>query len=412
MKTNRTRPAVVAAVVAMTLAAAGRPAQAADTISEAFTRGKGSVALRYRLESVDQDSFAKDALASTLRLRLNFKTEDWNGFGAFAEFDYIAEVGWDDYNGGSGNTPGKTRYPVVADPAGPDLNQAFLQWKNTGGTLLRAGRQRIQYDNDRFVGNVGWRQNEQTYDAAYLQQKTGGGLDFQLAYVWQVNRIFGDDVPAGRNDGNTWLGNLSQVWKDFGKLSGYYYDIDNDDVASFSTQTYGARFAGTRKMDSVGLGYALEVAHQVDAHDNAVDYSANYYRADLSLAFAMVTPYVGYESLEGDDSRAGASFRTPLATLHAFNGWADTFLTTPDAGLEDMFGGVKGKAGVWNWDLLYHDFQAESGSVKFGSEIDASLSRGFAEKYSVLIKAAWFDAGHGGPYADTTKLWLQLTADF
>lgn len=411
MNTKRTQLAVAVAAC-VTALVASHPLQAADTVTEAFTQGKGSLAFRYRLENVDQDSFAEDAVASTLRARLNFKTDDWNGLGAFAEFDYITTIGWDDYNAGAGNTPDKVQYPVIADPTGPDLNQAFLQWKNTGGTLIRGGRQRIIFDNARFVGNVGWRQNEQTYDAAYLQQKTGSGLDFQLAYVWQVNRIFGDDVPSGRNDGKIWLGNVSQEWEGLGKLTAYYYDIDNDDVASFSTQTYGARFTGKHKMNDIGLAYSLEYAHQEDAHQNAVGYSANYYRADLDLAFSMVTPYIGFESLGGDDTRAGASFRTPLATLHAFNGWADMFLTTPDAGLNDYFGGLKGKLGPWNWNLLYHHFEAESGSAKFGNEYDAVISRNFAEKYSVLLKAARFDADSNAAYADTTKLWLQLTADF
>lgn len=411
MKTRTTllSRSVAAVVVA---AAAGNPVLAADTFSEMFTHGKAGVSFRYRLEYVDQDSFSKEALASTLRGRLNFKTDDWKGLGAFIEFDYIADIFADDYNAGAGNTPDKVAYPVVADPTGSDLNQAFLQWKNSGGALLRGGRQRIIYDNDRFVGNVGWRQNEQTFDAAYFQQKTASELDFQLAYVWQVKRIFGDDVPAGSNEGNFWLANLAQSFKDVGKLSAYVYAMDNDDVASFSTVTYGSRFVGTHKMTSSTLGYALEYAHQTDAYDNPVDYSADYYRVDLSLTVAGFTPYVGFESLAGDDARSGASLRTPLATLHAFNGWADMFLNTPDAGLNDVFGGVKGTLGSWNWDVLYHDFEAESGSAGFGQEIDAAISRKFADHFAILFKAARFDADSGAPYPDTTKLWMQLSADF
>jgi len=412
MKTKRMRLAGAAAACVMASVILGGSPQAAESLTEAVTQGKGTLSLRYRCEFVDQDSFSKDAKASTLRLRLNAKSDDWKGFGAFAEFDYIGEVGWDDFNAGAGNTPGRTQYPVVADPDGFDLNQAYLKWSNSSGTMLRGGRQRIIFDNARFIGNVGWRQNEQTYDAVYLQQQTGSGLDFQVAYVWQVNRIFGRDVAAGRNDGNIWLGNLSQSWKDVGRLTAYYYDIDNDDTAAFSTRTYGVRFAGSSKLGDAGLGFALEFAHQIDAYDNPVDYDADYYRADLSLAWAMVTPYVGYESLGGDEHVAGASFRTPLATLHAFNGWADTFLTTPNAGLNDLFGGLKGKIGAWNWDVLYHDFEAESGGESFGSEINASVSRKLGEKYGVLVKAAWFDADRDSSYADTTKLWLQLTADF
>jgi hypothetical protein len=387
-------------------------AQAAESFAEMFTQGKAGVAFRYRYEFVDQENLAEDARASTLRGRLNFKTGDWKGFGAFAEFDYVTDVIWDDYNAGGGNTPNKAQYPVVADPTGADLNQAFLQWQNGDkGSLVRGGRQRIIYDNARFVGNVGWRQNEQTYDAAYFQQKIAAA-DFQLAYVWQVNRIFGDDVPAGENESSTILGNLGYNLEGLGKLTAYYYDIDNDDVASFSGRTLGSRFAGTHKFEESAFGYALEFAYQSDAHNNPVDYSANYYRIDASLGVGKVTPYLGYESLGGDNSKAGASFRTPLATLHAFNGWADMFLTTPDAGLNDLFVGVKGPVGKWIWDALYHEFDAESGGQSFGSELDASISRQFAEKYNVLFKAAFFDGDSSSAYPDTTKFWVQLTADF
>jgi hypothetical protein len=262
------------------------------------------------------------------------------------------------------------------------------------------------------VGNVGWRQNEQTYDAVSYRFKNEGGIDLQFAYVDRVNRIFGRDVPAGRHDQETFLVNGAKSWKDIGKLTAYWYDIDNEDAAAFSTTTYGARFAGKHKFNSTSMGYTVEFARQSDAHNNPVDYSANYYRFELSAGVAAFTPYVGYESLGGDDTRAGASFRTPLATLHAHNGWADKFLTTPAAGLNDFWVGMKGKGEKWSWNILWHDFSAESGGGDYGQEVDGSLSRKFAKRYGILIKAAWFDAERQSTYTDTTKIWVQLTAGF
>jgi pimeloyl-ACP methyl ester carboxylesterase len=121
--------------------------------------------------------------------------------------------------------------------------------------------------------------------------------------------------------------------------------------------------------------------------------------------------YGGLESLEGDQDLAGQAFRTPLATLHGFNGWADMFLATPDAGLEDAFAGLRGKAGAWTWDVLYHDFSAQSGSTDYGTELDLSLSRKLAERYGLLLKAARFEADNAA-YTDTTKFWLQLSAEY
>jgi len=100
-----------------------------------------------------------------------------------------------------------------------------------------------------------------------------------------------------------------------------------------------------------------------------------------------------------------------LATLHAFNGWADKFLVTPGAGLDDVFIGAKGKLGKWNWNMLYHDFSAQSGSADFGTEFDVSIARKFKENFGILFKAASFDTDSPA-YGDTTKIWVQLTADF
>lgn len=386
------------------------PVHAADSLTDAFKAGDVGFDLRYRLETVDQDTFAKGATASTLRARLNYKTADYEGLSFLVEFDYVAEVFIDDYNAGAGNTPDRGQYPVVADPSGPDLNQAFLQYQ-TSETVFRAGRQRIVLDNARFVGDVGWRQNPQTYDAFSIQSKTGAGIQLDLAYVLNANRIFGDDVPAGDHRQDTFLINASKSFEGAGKLSGYIYSIDNEDSPGFSTETLGARYAGSVKSGSRTFGYGFEYARQKDKSNSPVSFEADYYRIDLSASLGAATLYGGFESLQGDHRVSGKAFRTPLATLHAFNGWADMFLSTPNAGLNDSFVGIRGKAGAWSWDLLYHDFSAQSGPADFGSEIDASLSRKIKEDYGLLFKTARFNSD-AGAYADTTKFWIQLTATF
>ena len=409
---NRNHRAANSLVVllAASFLAGGSVAIAADDAQDAANKGDWNILFRYRLELVDQDPLAEDATASTLRTRINYKSPERQGFSFFGEFDYVAEIFADDYNAGAGNTPDKGQYPVVADPDGEDLNQAFLQYNN-GKNQFRAGRQRIIFDNARFVGNVGWRQNPQTYDALSFVHKSGKDQQFTLAYVDNVNRIFGDDVTGGDHEQNTTLANFSKNFEGSGKLTAYWYDIDNEDAAGFSTTTWGLRFAGSRPMSDGKFGYTFEYANQGDNANNPVPYDANYYRIDLSAGVGAATFYAGFESLEGDHMTAGQAFRTPLATLHAFNGWADKFLATPDAGLEDTFFGAKGKVGAWSWNVLYHDFGAQSGSADFGSEIDASLATKIAGKYGLLLKMASFDTDSPS-YGDTTKFWVQFTAGF
>ena len=82
-----------------------------------------------------------------------------------------------------------------------------------------------------------------------------------------------------------------------------------------------------------------------------------------------------HQAGEGNADQPGRAFRTPLATLHAFQGWADLFLATPNAGIDDLFFNVKFGIEKWQLQAIYHDFSSESGSTDYGTEIDLSGSR-------------------------------------
>ena len=123
---------------------------------------------------------------------------------------------------------------------------------------------------------------------------------------------------------------------------------------------------------------------------------------------------VGREVLSGENGTFTATtnpaFQTPLATPHKFQGWADKFLTTPSAGIEDFYVGVSGSLAGWNGQAVWHDFQAEAGSLDYGTELDLSVSKKFAQHYEVLVKYADYSAD--GLFTDTQKFWLQLSAAF
>lgn len=381
---------------------------AADNFSEAFTKGKFGFSMRYRFEHVDQESFDRDANASTLRTRLNFTTDELNGFTFFTEFDDVSTIFGDNYNSGAGTSPNRTRFPVVADPTGTELNQIWLKYRFSDHDV-KIGRQRIVLDDQRFVGGVAWRQNEQTYDAASFNFNLGSSKLF-AAYVDQVNRIFGQDVPAGSHDNKTFLVNWSSQWNDRHKWVAYYYGIDNDNVAAFSTDTLGVTYDTFWQLDENKISLALDFARQTDAANNPVDYTANYWKVEGKFSTESTHFTVGREVLAGDANRAGAAFRTPLATLHAFNGWADLFLGTPASGLEDTYFGINGSYRQFKWYVRYHDFKSESTSQDFGSEINAFVSMKVNKKLSLLLRYADYESDGFGP--DTQKAWFMVTYNF
>ena len=349
--------------------------------------------------------------ASTLRLRLNYATGSWNGWTAFAEFDYVGELIFRDFNSLGGSSPDRDRYPVVADPKGPDLNQLVLRYAPSDDATVWFGRNRIVLDNHRFVGDVGWRQNVQTFDGVGVDYTGWSNVRLSYTYVTAVRRIFGDDVPAGRHDTDNHLLNVNIRLSDDWIVIPYFYYIDNHDAASFSTSTFGARLTGDLAIGDGALNVVAELATQSDAANNPVSYDAEYFHASAFWVqrngFSLG---VDFESLGGDQALAGAAFRTPLATLHPFQGWADKFLTTPGAGVNDFYVTVRFPLEKWKFTGVYHDFSAESGSADWGTELDLLATRSLGDRYGVTLKAAFYDANQHA--TDTNKYWIMFTAAY
>jgi len=395
-------------------AASAAEEEGATDLSSAITSGKATISGRYRYEHVDQDNALKNANASTLRLRLNYRTGQWKGWSGFAEFDHVFHLLLDDFNSGAGTSPNRDEYSVVADPKGSNLNQLYFDLDPNDDWKYRFGRQRILLDNQRFVGGVGWRQNEQTYDSLTLNTKAISKTVLQYSYVNRVRRIFGDSVPAGKDrlDGHIFNAKI-KISEQF-SITPYVYHFDYATSTTLSSTSLGARFAGSHPFGSGNFNWLAEFARQSDAGDNPNSYDANY--THLNAAYAAgnsMTIGLGYEVL-GADSGAGVGFTTPLATLHAFNGWADQFLGTPGTGLEDIYATFKMKAGKWNLTFVYHDFSSDTGSFDYGDEFDVSGGYKFNDRYGLLLKGAFFSADSSSPLTnvDTNKFWVMLTASY
>lgn len=370
----------------------------ADIFKQAITDSSTKVDLRYRFEGVDQEGSDKNAYANTLRSRLTWTSGTIGNFLAKLEFDDSRAIGEEKYNSTSN---GKGQYPVVADPEGTEVNQAYLQYKK-GSYTFTGGRQRINFDDQRFVGGVGWRQNEQTYDGARFQYNNKQfSLDY--SFVSNVNRIFGPEGEKANLDGDIHLLNASTSLAKNHKLTGFAYSLDFEDSAAYglSSSTYGLRYNG----DFNGYKLAASYARQSDTGDNPVDYSANYALIDVSGKFTKTLNWnLGYEILGSDEGIK--AFATPLATLHKFQGFADKFLATPNNGINDAYVSVGGKVGATALKLTYHDFQSDEGGEDLGTEWDATAFYPISKNLKALVKYAHYSADDHA--SDTQKLWFQL----
>jgi len=387
--------------------AAIAPAHGAETWGQALREGDVIVDLRARYESVEQGGFTSDAGALTNRLRAGFQTAPLKGTAFLAEGVVVDDL-VEDYNS---TTNGLTQYPVVADPADfATINRLALTNKSLERTTLTFGRQRIVQDDQRFVGNVGWRQNEQTFDGLRAQW-SGSKLKTDLTYATQVNRVFGPDSPQGKWEGDVVLTNFAYRLP-VGTLTLFEHYLDIDGVASASSNTVGVKLAGSKPIGELTGTYSLAVAQQTEAGANPIDLDANYELVEGGLTFARFGVALGYELLGSDGA---AAFSTPLATLHAFQGWADKFLATPAAGVEDTyvrFNYPLGKRGQFTSVAavaVFHDYAADVGSAHFGEELNLQL---IARTERMALTAKYADYRADSLFTDTEKLWFSVDYSF
>jgi hypothetical protein len=374
-------------------------------IGQAFTQGKFSFNARLRWEHADQDGLeASDAV--TIRPRFGFTTAPAYGFQGMIEAENITSLGAA-YNP-AGLDPDETDRTVIADPETTEINQAWLSYSHWDSTV-RGGRQRIALDTHRFVGDVGWRQNMQTFDAIFARTDVVPSVSVQYGYLWRINRVLGDDHPEGNWDSDSHLINVSYELCPELRITGYGYLLDFDNSPVNSSSTAGASLAGGLEVsERVRLEYRGEVAWQTDAGDNPNAYDAWYYTLEWTARMKPFLVGAGYEVLGSDNDGA---FRTPLATLHKFNGWADVFVVTPDEGLQDFWvqGGVTLPLEM-PLRVVYHRFWSDHGNEDLGQELDVELSRKFGPHFTALAKYAWFDGDSG--LADVHRFWLQAEFNY
>lgn len=388
------------------LAVFAAPAAASD--GETGIRIEPILETRLRYESVEQAALEADAVTLRLRAGAEVKVRRLS-FLAEAEGTAAAK---DDYNAFpfplAGESQRRPQFAVVPDPHNLEINRLQMQY-TAGRSALTLGRQRINLDDQRWVGSVGWRQNEQTFDAVRAQG-TVGPLNADFAYASAQRSIFGEDAGIRTAyDGDIIMGGLAaKAGPIEGKLFAYLLDYDEPFFAANSSQTYGAIVRGSVPLGgATNLALRASYARQKDWGSNPHNYAADYWAFEGGSTVSGFAIAAGWERLGSDNSR---SVQTPAATLHKFNGWADLFLTTPTAGLEDAYVSLSKSLTGWgalpaiNVAVTYHQFDSAAGDVEYGTEWDASI--GFkVGGIGWLLKVADYRAVAFG--VDTRKVWLQ-----
>lgn len=399
--------------VSVTHIATGQ-AEESSSFTEAISSGKLIFNLRPRYETVDQANFTEDAEALTMRTLLGWQTGSWYGLSAKAELINVSR-GIDDYND---TLNGKTQYPVIADPDDNDINQLYLDYNGIDNTLIRGGRQAIKLDNVRFVGDVGFRQVMQVFDAVTLENKSLHNTNLYAGYLDRVKTVTTRDF-----DTETILLNGRYAFTPSDTLVAYGYFQDQPNAISpagfsgpapsdTSNQIVGIRGNGAHPVsDAWKLLYTAEFASQTDYAGGDPRIDATYLHLGAGAEWSGYMLRLDYEELGSNDGQYG--FQTPLGTNHLFQGWADQFLTTPRQGIQDTY--ITGSAKIAKVTLkgAYHLFDSDFGGLDFGEELDLGLSYPFMKRLVGKIEYADYQAGDAASgKVDATKLWVTLIFNY
>jgi len=373
--------------------------------------------LRLRYENVDQDDIPNAANALTLRYRGTLETDIGFNSTVLGEIEAIGAI-VTDFNDGSGNRPDR---PVIPEPDGIEVNRLQLLTQINPNLRITSGRQRIIIDDERFIGGLAFRQNDQTFDSIRINTKILDDVLIDAAYIGRTQRILGKNNPLGEFKGDSFLININAP-SPLGRISAFHYALDLEAGTNLSpnlgpndasVQTTGLRLIGRRHWQDWGVIWEGSYAWQSDHGDSQLDFNTDYALAALNLNRGAASLDLRAEILGSDQGRQG--FQTPLGTLHKFQGAADIFLRTPNAGLRDFSTGLS-----WQFDPIgpftgikanatYHWFESDVGNHDLGTEIDLS----FGAKYNRVgfaIDYAYYKANQFS--VDTRKIFLTTRYPF
>ena len=441
---------------------AAAPAPADEyTFMDSVKEGKNLTSFRLRYEKVSQDGNApttpaapfKDANALTLRSLIGWQTAPYQNFSFGAQLIDVSKLNDNFSDSTSGtlinaasNQPDKLQYAKVVDPDYTGVNQLFVDWTGIKNTKFRLGRQNINLDNVRFIGDIGFRQVMQVLDGASVLNKSTPDTEVYLAHfeaVRQINtklrtkgalevaniryRITGTEFLVGYGylssfedlgSGNAWFGAGSL--NNPGKLN-----VNADQ----GNKTFGLRLDGIHAFNpNFRALYTAEYAKQTDYSGGDSRIDADYYKIGGGLGFENFNIRVDQELLGSNDNKY--AFQTPFGTNHLFQGWVDKFLATPKEGIRDTFVTATYRYDDFTFFADYHVFNSDKDFFKvtggkgdkYGTEWNVAATYNYSKNIMAKIEyGKYSESDQYQPTAtvtqanrirDTDKLWLTAMYTF
>ncbi len=426
------------------------------SLIDSIKQGKSLTSFRLRYENVNQDGNApgltparplEDANAITLRSLIGWQSAPFHNFSFAAQLIDVSKLE-DNFNDSTpltgalnagSNQPNKLAYAKVVDPDYTGVNQLFVDWTGIKNTKLRLGRQQVNLDNVRFIGDVSFRQVMQVFDGISVLNKSIPDTEVYASHFESVRQI----NTQLRTDGALDIANTKYRISPTESVVGYGYFSSFNDLG-FGNAWFGGTTNAGRNQSNKVLGLRLDGVHKIDDDWKAVytaefakqtDYrggdsriDAHYYKIGGGAAYGNLNVRVDQELLSSNNGQY--AFQTPFGTNHLFQGWVDKFLVTPKEGIQDTFITAMYKYSdfaffadyhVYNSDVNFNKVTSGKGD-KYGTEWNTAITYNYDKNIMTKLEYGKYrESDQYQPTAivvqtsrirDTDKLWLTAMYTF
>ena len=391
------------------------PASAADDardLPEAFADGRALLELRPRYNRIDDSTKPERAEGGTMRATAGWQSAPWQDLRFTLEAIATSHPGPSRFNDDSGQIA-TSPYPLLPDPRHAGLNRVYVDYTGFESTHVRAGRQVVRMDNQRFVSDNDFRQIPQLFDGVAVTHTGFANTALHAAWFGRQRTTSGDEASLG-------LTLLHAAWNpapDHG-LAAYAYFHDQAQNGAFtgfadnSNRVLGVRAEGLfHRAGPVDVSYIAEWAGQraFSGGDPRID--ARYRRIGAGIGSERWT--LRYDDEVKGSNRGLYGLQTPLTDFYAFNGWTLHFFNTPRPGLKDRWATGRAQLGPFVFYGEEHRFRSDFNDLDYGRETDLGITWMALDGLVLRLQHGRYRPGPTlpgqAPQAQVTKSWLTLT---
>lgn len=318
------------------------------------------------------------------------------------------------------------------------LSEAWGQYKFNDKLSLKAGRQIISYDNERFLGGLEWAQQGRRHDAALLisenaEKKTKLHIGLALnsdndvaepAYLQAKGASYYSVNGSYKNFQYGWF--HKDIKDGAFSLLAFNAGGQNADSTVSYKQTWG--FIGSKKLGNIT--FATDLYYQTGKlNKQKVNAFLAGVNATIPTKATPLTLGIEYISGKSDDDKSSTvtNFNPDYGTNHAFNGLMDYFFvgnSNGSVGVNDIYLKTKFKVAKGALMINAHEFltgslqlnnQNEELSKAMGTELDFVYTKALDKDitlhlgFSQLFATDTMLSLRGGGLKSNNWAWAMLT---